>query len=165
MGSSVESVINGRSNGQGFADRRFEQIIGNSPALESVLAAVEQVAPTDSTALVLGETGTGNPEYHGQATLARWKMSNPRVIHFPRQSDFWRPRCFKPKLQTFQKRLGGRVALAAEIDVVGMSILTYNLHLESRANDELRLGNWMKFCVTSQHIVQSAGSFLQVTSI
>ncbi len=44
---------------QGHAPRRFEQIIGNSPALESVLAEVERVAPTDSTVLVLGETGTG----------------------------------------------------------------------------------------------------------
>ena len=34
-------------------------IIGNSPALQSVLAEVERVAPTDSTVLVLGETGTG----------------------------------------------------------------------------------------------------------
>jgi len=80
-----------------------------------------------------------NPAYHGQATLARWRISNPRVIPFLRQSDFWRPRWFKPKLQTFQERLGGRIALAAEIDVSGVSILTYNLHLESRANDELRL--------------------------
>jgi len=32
--------------------RRFEQIIGNSPALESVLEQVEQVAPTDSTVLI-----------------------------------------------------------------------------------------------------------------
>src|ERR1700756_3793148 len=39
--------------------RRFEQIIGNSPALELVLSQVEQVAPTDSTVLILGETGTG----------------------------------------------------------------------------------------------------------
>ncbi len=38
--------------------RRFEQIIGNSPALESVLEQVEQVAPTDSTVLIQGETGT-----------------------------------------------------------------------------------------------------------
>ena len=41
------------------AERRFGQIIGNSPALESVLANVERVAPTDSTVLILGETGTG----------------------------------------------------------------------------------------------------------
>lgn len=38
---------------------KFEQIIGNSPAIESVLAQVKQVAQTDSTVLVLGETGTG----------------------------------------------------------------------------------------------------------
>ncbi len=39
--------------------RRFEQIIGNSPGLESVLEQVQQVAPTDSTVLIQGETGTG----------------------------------------------------------------------------------------------------------
>jgi formate hydrogenlyase transcriptional activator len=44
---------------QDLRERRFEQIIGNSPALESVLAEVQRVAPTDSTVLVLGETGTG----------------------------------------------------------------------------------------------------------
>src|SRR5271169_3136829 len=41
------------------AERAFEQIIGNSPALESVLEQVERVAPTDSTVLIQGETGTG----------------------------------------------------------------------------------------------------------
>ncbi len=40
-------------------DRRFEQIIGNSPALEAVLEQVERVAPTDSTVIIQGETGTG----------------------------------------------------------------------------------------------------------
>jgi len=39
--------------------RRFEQIIGKSPALESALEQVAQVAPTDSTVLIQGETGTG----------------------------------------------------------------------------------------------------------
>ncbi|MGA7625084.1 MAG: sigma 54-interacting transcriptional regulator [Candidatus Acidiferrales bacterium] len=39
--------------------RRFEQIIGNSSALESVFGEVERVAPTDSTVLIQGETGTG----------------------------------------------------------------------------------------------------------
>jgi formate hydrogenlyase transcriptional activator len=41
------------------AERRFERIIGNSASLESVLDQVEQVAPTDSTVLIEGETGTG----------------------------------------------------------------------------------------------------------
>src|SRR6202142_1945074 len=40
-------------------ERRFERIIGNSAALESVLEQVEQVASTDSTVLIEGETGTG----------------------------------------------------------------------------------------------------------
>lgn len=44
---------------QGFAEDRFQEIIGNSPALEFALAEVERVAPTDSTVLILGETGTG----------------------------------------------------------------------------------------------------------
>ena len=47
------------SAGQDADPRRFEQIIGGSPALESVLEQVERVAPTDSTVLVQGETGTG----------------------------------------------------------------------------------------------------------
>src|ERR1700689_3905303 len=40
-------------------DRRFERIIGKSGALDSVLEQVEQVASTDSTVLIEGETGTG----------------------------------------------------------------------------------------------------------
>jgi formate hydrogenlyase transcriptional activator len=40
-------------------ERTFERIIGTSAALESVLDQVEQVAPTDSTVLIEGETGTG----------------------------------------------------------------------------------------------------------
>jgi transcriptional regulator with GAF, ATPase, and Fis domain len=47
------------SGNQDWKERRFEQIIGNSPALESVLEQVERVAPTDSTVLIQGETGTG----------------------------------------------------------------------------------------------------------
>lgn len=80
-----------------------------------------------------------SPAYHGQATLSRWRISSPRVIHFQQQSDFWKPRWYKPKLQTFQERLGGRIALAAEIAIAGTSILTYNLHLESRGSDDLRI--------------------------
>jgi transcriptional regulator with GAF, ATPase, and Fis domain len=39
--------------------RGFAQIIGKSPALETVLEQVERVATTDSTVLIEGETGTG----------------------------------------------------------------------------------------------------------
>jgi transcriptional regulator with GAF, ATPase, and Fis domain len=37
----------------------FEEIVGTSPALQSVLTSVLKVAPTDSTVLIMGETGTG----------------------------------------------------------------------------------------------------------
>jgi formate hydrogenlyase transcriptional activator len=55
----VAAVVRLGSAGQDDNQRRFEQIIGKSPALESVLDQVEQVAPTDSTVLIQGETGTG----------------------------------------------------------------------------------------------------------
>src|SRR5262249_42622613 len=37
----------------------FEELVGSSPALLTVLRRVEQVAPADTTVLILGETGTG----------------------------------------------------------------------------------------------------------
>jgi formate hydrogenlyase transcriptional activator len=37
----------------------FEEIVGSSPALQRVLSHVAKVAPTDSTVLITGETGTG----------------------------------------------------------------------------------------------------------
>ena len=43
----------------GSRPRRFEQLIGNSAALEDVLDGVRRVAPTNSTVLIQGETGTG----------------------------------------------------------------------------------------------------------
>ena len=39
--------------------RMFEEIVGSSPALQSVLSRVAKVAPADSTVLITGETGTG----------------------------------------------------------------------------------------------------------
>ena len=41
------------------SEMNFEQIIGNSSTLKHVLQLVETVAPSDSTVLLLGETGTG----------------------------------------------------------------------------------------------------------
>jgi formate hydrogenlyase transcriptional activator len=53
------AVTNSHFTHQGRSETGPQGIIGDSPALQSVLAEVERVAPTDSTVLVLGETGTG----------------------------------------------------------------------------------------------------------
>src|SRR6201981_1372956 len=58
-GYFMESVNKVSSIEQGRSENGFDEIIGKSPALEFVLAEVERVAPTDSTVLLLGETGTG----------------------------------------------------------------------------------------------------------
>jgi formate hydrogenlyase transcriptional activator len=52
---SVGAALSKESRLVGFE----REIIGNSSSLKLALAEVEQVAPTDSTVLVLGETGTG----------------------------------------------------------------------------------------------------------
>jgi len=41
------------------SEMNFADIVGNSPSIRSVLGQVETVAPSDSTVLLLGETGTG----------------------------------------------------------------------------------------------------------
>ena len=50
----------------------FEEIVGSSPALRAVLSSVVKVAPTDSTILISGETGTGKEliARHSQALTA-----------------------------------------------------------------------------------------------
>jgi len=80
-----------------------------------------------------------SPAYHGQATLSKWPILNPRLIRFSKQSHFWQPHWFLPKIEPFQERLGGRIALVAEINVAGRKLVTYNLHLESRGTDALRI--------------------------
>jgi formate hydrogenlyase transcriptional activator len=57
----------------------FEEIVGSSEALRRVLVQVSKVAPTDSTVLVLGETGTGK-ELIARAIHNRSKRSNRAFI-------------------------------------------------------------------------------------
>ena len=62
------------------AEHNFEEIVGNSPALLSVLRAVEQVAPTDSTVLICGETGTGK-ELVARAIHSRSTRSSRALVN------------------------------------------------------------------------------------
>ena len=87
----------------------------------------------------LSEGTPARPAYHGNATLSPWPLSKARMIRFRDQSSFWKPHWYVPNLATFQRRTGGRIALVAEANIYGRKVVTYNLHLESRGADELRL--------------------------
>jgi endonuclease/exonuclease/phosphatase family metal-dependent hydrolase len=92
-----------------------------------------------------------SPAYHGQATLSKWPILKPRLIRFSRQSHFWQPHWFLPKIEPFQERLGGRIALVAQINVAGRKFLTYNLHLESRGSNALRVSQLQEVLSDATH--------------
>jgi len=57
----------------------FEEIVGTSKALREILAQISKVAPTDSTVLIQGETGTGK-ELIARAIHNRSKRANRAFI-------------------------------------------------------------------------------------
>jgi formate hydrogenlyase transcriptional activator len=57
----------------------FNEIIGNSPVLLDTLRRVERVAPTDSTVLILGETGSGK-ELFARALHNRSKRNDRPLV-------------------------------------------------------------------------------------
>ena len=61
------------------AEDKFEEIIGNSTGLKFVLTEVQRVAPTDSTVLVLGETGTGKERIAGAIHKASTRRDRPFI--------------------------------------------------------------------------------------
>jgi len=87
----------------------------------------------------LGRGSESSPALHGMATLSPWPLSNGRILRFQRQSNFWKPRWYVPQAEIFQRRLGGRIALVAEALVYGRKLVSYNLHLESKGDEVLRL--------------------------
>jgi endonuclease/exonuclease/phosphatase family metal-dependent hydrolase len=86
----------------------------------------------------LTQRHNGMPAYHGQATLSRFPLLNPRILRFHRQSGFWLPRWFIPRMKPFQRRLGGRMALISQIVLPDRKLIVYNVHLESRGSEGLR---------------------------
>src|SRR5262249_31765929 len=79
------------------------------------------------------------PAYHGSATFSPWPLTGGRVIRCQRQSGFWKPRWYVPRTELFQRRLGGRIALVCEAQIRGRTVIAYNLHLESKGPDSLRV--------------------------
>jgi ABC-type multidrug transport system fused ATPase/permease subunit len=69
----------------------FEEIVGTSPALQTVLSRISKVAPSNSTVLITGETGTGK-ELVARAIHRRSDRSSRAFISvncaaIPRETD------------------------------------------------------------------------------
>ncbi|MBW2314053.1 MAG: endonuclease/exonuclease/phosphatase family protein [Deltaproteobacteria bacterium] len=77
-----------------------------------------------------GATGPYDPPLceHGNAILSRWPIGNVRAIRHRSQHVWYTPPGFP---NPDEPRLGGRVALAADITVEGGLLRVYSLHLES----------------------------------
>src|SRR5258707_11320231 len=61
------------------AEDKVNEIVGGSAALKFVLAEVQRVAPTDSTVLVLGETGTGKERIAAAIHKASMRRDRPFI--------------------------------------------------------------------------------------
>ena len=88
----------------------------------------------------LGQGSSEEPAYHGQALLTTLAVRSSRMIRFQHQSGFWKPRrLLISSVPLLQRREGGRVALVAELDNGGKLLVVYDLHLESKGTEQLRL--------------------------
>jgi len=81
----------------------------------------------------LSQGTSERPSYQGQAILTRLPIRSVRVLRFREQSGFWKPRSYLPHWSILQRRLGGRLAMAVELEFAGGMLVVYNAHLESRS--------------------------------
>ncbi len=88
--------------------------------------------------------------YLGQAILTRLPIRSSRVLHFERQTKFWKPEPFIPNWRIMQRRKGGRVALVAELGRTDVEFVLYNLHLESRGLGATRFGQLKEVLADAQ---------------
>jgi endonuclease/exonuclease/phosphatase family metal-dependent hydrolase len=94
--------------------------------------------------LELSQRVGGNPAFHGQATLSRLPVTRARFLRHREQHGSWRPKPWLPNWAIFQPREGGRVALITEHTMAGGLLVAYNLHLESRGPETLRLAQMLE---------------------
>jgi endonuclease/exonuclease/phosphatase family metal-dependent hydrolase len=88
----------------------------------------------------LGQGTAEDPAFHGQALLTTLPVRSSHMIRFEHQSGFWKPRrLLISSVPLLQRREGGRVALVAELDNGGKLLVVYDLHLESKGTEQLRL--------------------------
>jgi endonuclease/exonuclease/phosphatase family metal-dependent hydrolase len=87
----------------------------------------------------LGQRVSSARAYQGQALLSHAPITASRAIRFVQQSNFWEPRWYLPNWAVLQRRVGGRLALGAEVSYGSMGVVVFNVHLESRGPESIRL--------------------------
>jgi endonuclease/exonuclease/phosphatase family metal-dependent hydrolase len=87
----------------------------------------------------MGQGRRDAPAYQGQATLTALPVLSTRVLRFQNQTGYWEPRWYLPNWAIFQRRTGGRMALVSELGNQDRMLVVYNVHLESREDEGLRL--------------------------
>lgn len=103
----------------------------------------------------LGQGSSDAPAYHGQAVLTTLPVRASRIIRFQHQSGWWKPRKFlMSSMPVMQRRQGGRIALVTELDGDGKPFVVYDLHLESKGTDELRLQQMQEVLADAQRYPQ-----------
>jgi formate hydrogenlyase transcriptional activator len=75
----MENINTVSASDQDCAEDKFEGIIGDRTGLKFVLTEVQRVAPTDSTVLVLGETGSGKERIAGAIHKASSRRDRPFI--------------------------------------------------------------------------------------
>ncbi len=67
----------------------FGDIVGTSPALQTILRQIEMVAPTDASSLIIGESGTGKEliahEIHNRSARSKYAMVRVNCASIPRE--------------------------------------------------------------------------------
>ncbi len=72
--------------------------------------------------LVNGEDPKG---FHGNAIFSRWPITRAKILRLPEQYNWYFDR---------QRRIGGRLAILAELDVAGTPVGVATIHLENRTH-------------------------------
>ena len=104
------------------------------------------------------ELGQGKDAFIGNATLSTLPMTTTRALRYKAQTDAWRPVWYLPNWSMVQPRLGGRVALITEHDWNGQKLVVYNLNLESKGREVLRV-------VQMEEVLADASKYPEGTAI
>ncbi len=103
----------------------------------------------------------GSKAFIGQATLTSLPILRSRVLHFQKQSNFWKPHAWLPSsLPLMQRRIGGRVALITELEFAGHPLVVYNAHLESRSTGPIQTAQLDEMLADLEHYPAGTATIL-----